>query len=219
MRILELVMAGFLAAALFATGLRAQQGPAGNENVAKQLNSVAAMQESIAKQRVSVQKQAVAAVPASFFVLPPPVNRGAAAPVPATSEDCEPLQAGEVDSLVKTAAAREDIGEDLLRNVIKQESGFRPCAVSPKGAQGLMQLMPATAEQFGLKDPLDPGQNVDAGAKFLKQLLVRYSGDLTKALGAYNAGPARVDAADGVPAITETQDYVARILASLAINH
>jgi soluble lytic murein transglycosylase-like protein len=80
---------------------------------------------------------------------------------------------------------------------------------------GLMQLMPASASQLGVSNPFDPEANVDAGAKLLKELLTRYGGDLPLALGAYNAGPARVDAAAGVPGIPETQEYVKRILSGL----
>jgi soluble lytic murein transglycosylase-like protein len=80
---------------------------------------------------------------------------------------------------------------------------------------GLMQLMPATAGQFGIENPFDAAANVDTGARFLKQLLNRYSGDIPRALGAYNAGPAKVDAAGGVPAIPETVDYVRQIMSSL----
>jgi len=80
---------------------------------------------------------------------------------------------------------------------------------------GLMQLMPDTASQFGVPNPFDPAGNVEAGASFLKQLLLHYGGDLTLALGAYNAGPAKVDAAAGVPKIPETQEYIRRILSTL----
>jgi soluble lytic murein transglycosylase-like protein len=81
-----------------------------------------------------------------------------------------------------------------------------------------MQLMPATAEQLGIQDPFDPVSNLDAGAKFLKQLLGKYGGDVPKALGAYNAGPSKVDAAGGVPAIPETLDYIRQILGSLPFH-
>ena len=176
-------------------------------------------EESIAKQRASIQKQLSAAPSNGFFVLPPPARMGAtvfaAAPLNA---DCDPLPAAEIDRLVAGAATRASLDENVLRGVMSQESGFRPCAVSPKGAMGLMQLMPATARQFDVKDPFDPGQNVDAGARFLKELLGRYSGDLTLALGAYNAGPAKVDAAGGVPPISETQEYIKKILSVLPIG-
>jgi soluble lytic murein transglycosylase-like protein len=81
-----------------------------------------------------------------------------------------------------------------------------------------MQLMPATASQFGVPNPFDPADNVEGGARFLKQLMVRYGGDLTLALGAYNAGPAKVDAAAGIPNIPETQDYVKQILGALPVK-
>ena len=172
--------------------------------------------ESIARQRASAQKQMGATASSGFFVLPPPARLGAtifaSAPLNA---DCEPLPAADVNRLVANAAQRENLDENLLRGVMSQESGFRPCAVSPKGALGLMQLMPSTVRQFDVRDPFDPAQNVEAGARFLKDLLGRYNGDLTLVLGAYNAGPARVDAAAGVPPIPETQDYIRKILSVL----
>jgi soluble lytic murein transglycosylase-like protein len=166
----------------------------------------------------------------TFFVLPRATGLGGVtapplAPAPwsaawsaAAPAGCDPLPAPEVDSLVGETARRDGLDADLLRSVMKQESSFRPCAVSPKGALGLMQLMPSTAEQFGIEDPFDPSSNVDAGARFLKQLLGRYGGDVAKALGAYNAGPAKVDAAGGVPAIPETMDYVRQILSALPLR-
>jgi len=98
---------------------------------------------------------------------------------------------------------------------MQQESAFRPCAVSPKGAMGLMQLEPGTAADLGVKNPFDPADNVLGGARLLRQLLNRYDGDLSMTLSAYNAGSGRVDAAMGVPAIPETIDYVKRILDKL----
>jgi len=185
----------------------------------KQRAAAASMEGSLGRQRSSVEKQTGRSEKGSFFVLAPPAGLGATVPGP-TSEaaECAPLPSSEVDSLVEHAAKRQDLDEKTLRAVIQQESAFRPCAVSPKGAMGLMQLMPATASQFGVPNPFDPAGNVDAGARFLKQLLMRYGGDLTLALGAYNAGPTRVDAAGGVPNIPETQDYVRQILAALPMK-
>src|SRR5207342_1611518 len=97
----------------------------------------------------------------------------------------------ELAPIVLESAQREGLDPRLLTAVIQQESGFRPCAVSQKGAQGLMQLMPSTVEQLGVKDPFDVKQNIDAGAKFLKELLTRYGGNLSLAPGAYNAGSAK----------------------------
>jgi soluble lytic murein transglycosylase-like protein len=181
----------------------------------------AAMQESLAKQRLSIEKQLRGARHSNFFNLPPPEPIGADMPdapeeaAPGPAPDCDALPDAELSSLIDEAARREDLKPDLLRGVIRQESGARPCAVSPKGAQGLMQLMPATSQQFGVSDPFDPRQNVQAGAKFLKQLLTRYGGDAAKALAAYNAGPVRVDQAGAIPQIPETIRYVTSILSML----
>ena len=130
--------------------------------------------------------------------------------------NCPPVPTGDLRALVDREAKKQEISSNLLHAVIEQESGNLPCAVSSKGAMGLMQLMPATAQSLQVKDPFDPGQNVAAGSRFLKSLLDRYKGDLPKALAAYNAGPSRVDQAGEVPHIPETQNYVDRILARIA---
>jgi soluble lytic murein transglycosylase-like protein len=114
--------------------------------------------------------------------------------------------------LVELLSARQGVDPDLVRAVIAQESGFRPCAVSPKGAIGLMQLMPATIEELDVQDAFDPGQNIGAGTRLLRQLLDRYNGDLSLALAAYNAGPAQVDRSNGIPPISETMQYVSDLL-------
>lgn len=192
--------------------------------VAKQRNAAAAMQESMAKQQASIRQQTGGAGSGNFFVLPRAASLGgvtgslpAPPPMPIFA-DCDPLPAPKVESLLGETAEREGVSADLLRGVMKQESGFRPCAVSSKGAMGLMQLMPATAEQFGIVDPFDAASNLDGGARFLKQLLTKYGGDLPKTLGAYNAGPAKVDATGAVPAIPETVDYVRQILSALPFH-
>ena len=192
--------------------------------MARQRNAAAAMQESLAKQQASIQRQQRTAGSGSFFALPRAASLGGVTgslPAPVAMPivpDCDPLPAPKVESLLGETAQREGVPADLLRSVMKQESGFRPCAVSSQGAMGLMQLMPATAEQFGIADPFDAASNLDGGARFLKQLLTRYGGDLPKTLGAYNAGPAKVDAAGAVPAIPETMDYVRQILATLPFH-
>ena len=114
--------------------------------------------------------------------------------------------------MINDAARKQSVDPALVREVARQESGFRPCAVSPKGAEGLMQLMPATQLQFDVTDPFDAGQSLQAGTKLLKQLLDRYQGDVPMALSAYNAGAGRVDKAGGVPEIPETKNYVMSIL-------
>ncbi len=140
-------------------------------------------------------------------------------PIPAkTAAFCSPIKPIELDSAIRTAASREGYSADLLKAVIKQESAFDPCAISSKGAMGLMQLMPTTASQLGVADPFDPNENLNGGAKYLGQLLSRYNGDVKLALGAYNAGPTRVDQFGDVPPIPETQNYVRAILSALNIG-
>jgi len=183
--------------------------------VGLQRQAIAAMQSALAGQRLSISKQVGQAPPDSFFLLGPPSRP--TAPAGSAEMDCAPLPDAEIDALVEGAAKREDLEPDLLRGIAKQESGFRPCAVSSKGAMGLMQLMPATAAELGVKDPFDPKENVDAGARLFKQLLTSF-GDLTLALGAYNAGPSKVNDANGLPNIPETLNYVQRILSVLPLK-
>ncbi|HWR16292.1 MAG TPA: lytic transglycosylase domain-containing protein [Terriglobales bacterium] len=133
-------------------------------------------------------------------------------------ESPEPLPAPELapkaslNEVVSAASDKHQIDPDLIQAVIHAESGFNPNARSPKGAQGLMQLMPGTANQLGVADAYDPEANVDAGTRYLRELLLRYDGDVIKALAAYNAGPARVSQYKGVPPYRETRHYVARIV-------
>ena len=106
----------------------------------------------------------------------------------------------------------------LVKAVIAAESNFDPGAVSRKGARGLMQLMPDTAEALGIDDPLQPTDNVRGGTRYLRSMLDRY-GDLSRALAAYNAGPSAVDRYGGVPPYPETQDYVNRVLTYYRAYH
>ena len=117
-----------------------------------------------------------------------------------------------LDDVVSSASGRYRLDPDLVNSVIKAESGFNARAVSPKGAQGLMQLMPGTASQLGVPDAFDPQANVEGGTKYLRELLELYNFDLVKALAAYNAGPQRVEQFKGVPPYYETRAYVARIV-------
>jgi soluble lytic murein transglycosylase-like protein len=130
--------------------------------------------------------------------------------------DCEPIADDEIASITARAAVQHGVPASLIRAVIARESGGKPCAVSPKGARGLMQLMPGTQSDLGVSDPFDPVQNVTAGAAYLKQMLDRYRQDLRLALAAFNAGPARVDEIGGVPRIAETQEYVEAILSQMS---
>ena len=118
----------------------------------------------------------------------------------------------ELGDVVNQASGRYRLDPDLVNSVIKAESGFNVRAISPKGAQGLMQLMPSTAAQLGVPNAFDPEANVDGGTRYLRELLERYDFDLVKALAAYNAGPQRVEQFGGVPPYHETRAYVARIV-------
>jgi soluble lytic murein transglycosylase-like protein len=172
----------------------------------------AAMAASIEKQRASVEQQLksiqspmppVLAMPPAFAV-PPPVAYA-----------CDPVAQPELSKMIDSVAREHSIDPALVREVARQESAFRPCAVSSKGAEGLMQLMPATQAQFAVRDPFDPQESLSAGATLLKQLLDRYHGDLALALSAYNAGMTRVDRTFSVPEIPETKGYVTNILGRL----
>jgi membrane-bound lytic murein transglycosylase MltF len=129
------------------------------------------------------------------------------APAGATAHNSQPM-----NEVINAVSSRHHLDPDLINSVIHAESGFNPRAVSPKGAQGLMQLMPQTASKLGVADTFDPGANVEGGTRYLRELLERYNFDLIKALAAYNAGPQRVEQYHGVPPYYETQAYVARII-------
>ena len=140
--------------------------------------------------------------------LPAPV------PVPPVPIAANPLQPLDPQRLAADAAKRANLPEALIRSVMHAESGFQAGAVSPKGAIGLMQLMPATAEQLHA-DPHDPKQNVEAGTAYLRSLLLKYENredQVARAVAAYNAGPGAVDRYNGVPPYRETRDYVIRVL-------
>ncbi len=115
------------------------------------------------------------------------------------------------DSLIKREADRHKVERGLVKAVIHTESGFNPKALSKPGAQGLMQLMPATAKRYNVTDPFDPAQNVRAGTEHLKYLLDRYD-QIELALAAYNAGEGNVEKYGGVPPFTETRDYIKRVM-------
>jgi soluble lytic murein transglycosylase-like protein len=168
------------------------------ESIEKQLNSVARQRETI-RQASGLEAQE-------------------SAPKEEAALSCSTISQDEVGPILESAAKAQRLPGKLLRAVIAQESGFRSCAVSQKGAKGLMQLMPATVETFQVKDPFDPQENLEAGAKFLRHLLEKYKGDLKLSLAAYNAGSATVDAAHGIPDIAETRDYVEAIVGKMGVK-
>ena len=128
---------------------------------------------------------------------------------------CSMVEAPELGRMIEFAAEANQVPPKVVREVARQESAFRPCAVSSKGAEGLMQLMPATQTALGVDNPFDPEESLMAGARLLRELLSRYNGSLPLALSAYNAGPKQVDRAEGIPRIAETRNYVAQILSRL----
>jgi len=195
--------------------------------------TLAAMQGSIDKQKAavaaslaaSIGKQGQALAPKdSFFMLAPlipPDQNPANFTIPQGSMPdvaCDPAPEDSVTPFILAASQRESLDPKLVTAVIEQESGFRPCAISDKGAQGLMQLMPETADRLSVKDPFDAKQNIDAGTKYLKELIGKYNSNLALALSAYNAGPETVDQTGGIPNIPETADYVKAILTKLGIQ-
>lgn len=117
-----------------------------------------------------------------------------------------------IQKAIWEVALRNSIDPDFLASVVDAESRFNPTAVSPKGAQGLMQLMPRTAAGLGVRNAFDPAENLEAGTKYLRQLLDHYRWDAVKALAAYNAGPQRVQQYAGIPPFAETRAYVTRII-------
>jgi soluble lytic murein transglycosylase-like protein len=150
---------------------------------------------SFASQLASAQSSAGTTVPAG--VTPTTLGGGAATPY---------------DAQITAAATKYGIDPALLKGLIRQESNFNPSARSGAGAQGLTQLMPGTAASLGVTDASDPAQAIDGGAKYLKQQLDRFGGDVSKALAAYNAGPGAVAKFGGVPPYAETQNYVQKVL-------
>ncbi len=114
--------------------------------------------------------------------------------------------------IAEEKARQYNLDPKLIKAVIRAESNWNPTAVSPKGAMGLMQLIPSTAVLMGVKNPFDPTENIDGGVRYLKHLLERFGGNLVLALAAYNAGPKLVEKKNAVPSIPETVDYVRRVL-------
>lgn len=188
--------------------------PASPSVAERQSESAQKMQAAAELQKAAAQTQTTPVEKESFFSVgwsgPPMI------PPPAAPPDCPPMAESEADPMIRASAKRYELNPALIKAVIQQESGYKPCAISDRGAMGLMQLMPETADLLKTKDPFDPGQNIEAGANYLKQMLTRFKGDLRLALAAYNAGPEKVDGpTPAVPDIAETQDYVDSITNAL----
>ena len=146
------------------------------------------------------------------IVLPASPASATTAERPGSTPIHKDLTRAELHELLSSAGAQHNLDVNLLASVVQAESGGHTAAVSKKGAQGLMQLMPGTARELGVSDSLRPEQNVAGGASYLDSLLTRYHDNLALALAAYNAGPAAVDRWHGVPPYRETRLYVARII-------
>ena len=163
------------------------------------------MKIQVSQGAIEIPANTVASIEAEDYTPPPPV---AEAPKPEPKRPLSPQE------MIALAAAHNGLPPEIVRSVAKAESGYQVNAVSPKGAIGLMQLMPGTAAALNA-DPYDPAQNVEAGARYLRDLLVKYQNDphqVTKALAAYNAGPGAVDKYKGIPPYRETIQYVNRIV-------
>lgn len=120
----------------------------------------------------------------------------------------------DIENLIEKISIKEGVSPSLVKAVVENESSYNTMAVSPKGAMGLMQLMPETAKELGVNDSFSAEENIEGGVKYLKGLLNKYQWDYKKALAAYNAGPKLVDSYNGVPPIKETAEYVKRVLDS-----
>ena len=118
---------------------------------------------------------------------------------------------GEYDQIISNKSYKYNIEPAIIKAVITAESNWDPSAISRKGAIGLMQLMPTTAEDMQVSNPFDPEENIEGGTKYLRHLLNRFNGDLDLALAAYNAGPAKVEKSGGIPAIPETIQYIKKV--------
>jgi soluble lytic murein transglycosylase-like protein len=140
---------------------------------------------------------------------PPPKDNAPVAPQTKPADEPKPVT---LDELIRSSSARHGLDPDLIRSMITTESAGNSRAVSPKGAAGLMQLMPGTARILGVENPFDPGANVEAGTAYIRQLLERYGHDLILALAAYNAGPGKVEQYKGLPPYRETDAYVRRVI-------
>lgn len=191
------------AAILFA----ADPAPRVTKVVHSEVRMATTVRSSVVSPKLVVERPVTEAVVASRLV---PLNP----PSPAKETD-EPSG---IDQTVARIAAQHQISPDLIHSVIKVESNYNPYAISPKGALGLMQLIPSTARRFGVLDVFNPMENIQGGVKYLKYLLNLFGGDYRLALAAYNAGEAAVTRYSGVPPFPETQNYLRRVLKQWSVQ-
>jgi soluble lytic murein transglycosylase-like protein len=192
--------------------------PSARATLEKQRAAAEKQRRSVERQLLAVRPEPAVYTAAAYTAAgyTAPARAVAAAPWTGAAEaGCERIPPPQISNYLESVAERESLDPDLLHVVIAQESSFFPCAVSHKGAMGMMQLMPGTAADLGVTNPFDAKENIDGGARYLGYLLQRFGGDLKLALAAYNAGPTRVDNYRGIPPFPETVDYVSRIMGRL----
>jgi len=201
-------------AALAAASLWAADSPSGSDNQPARMISVVRSDPRTGKlvrsvvvnpKPVAGQKVAETVVAARVVASMPPASGAGESTAP------QAPPAGAIDEVVARVAARESLPPELIHSVIQVESNYDRYAVSPKGALGLMQLIPATARRFGVRDAFNPADNIQGGARYLRHLLELYGGDYPLALAAYNAGEGAVAKYGGVPPYPETRDYLVRV--------
>ncbi|WP_088042525.1 lytic transglycosylase domain-containing protein [Bacillus sp. EAC] len=140
-----------------------------------------------------------------------PVINEISSSLSSTSFTSSKMAKGDFDEIINEMAKKYDVDPKLIQSIIKQESGFNPNAVSHAGAKGLMQIMPFNFESYGITNPFDPKQNIEAGTRMIKSHLTKYNGNIELALAAYNAGSGNVKKYGGVPPFKETQNYVRKV--------
>jgi len=178
----------------------------------RQLQALIESARAVASGSVSAGSPASAAAVSPSSTSPQPANSSFASALQAATTASAGAQAGEYESLIEQAAARNGVDPAVLHGLIQQESGFDPSAVSSAGASGLTQLMPGTASSLGVANPLNPAESIEGGARYLGEMMRRFAGNTTDALAAYNAGPGAVQEYGGVPPYSETQSYVEKVL-------
>lgn len=156
------------------------------------------------------QTRKSAPIPSGFTKISLRTGQGSSLPAPEISAAALANRV-KIEEMIREVSERYRVDPALVRAVIETESHWNSTAISRRGAQGLMQLIPGTAQQLGVSNALDPKENLDGGVRYLRSLLQRYNGDLDRALAAYNAGPGAVDRAGGVPRIRETREYVQKV--------